>query len=104
MTLGVLIKAQGALGLLGFCGLSGCSHPASITFSSDYQVPLFLSGPLVPGPEPQRFHSSLADESIFVLLREPVGRGWSRWFGCAVLLKPFTARPTLLPPHPGLIL
>lgn len=52
MTLGVPIKAQGAVGLLGFCGLWGCSQPASVTFSLDCHVPLFLPESAVPALSP----------------------------------------------------
>lgn len=41
MNLGALIKARGAVDLLGCCGLSGFWHPAGATFSLDCHAPLF---------------------------------------------------------------
>ena len=47
------------------------------------------------------FRFSLADDSIFVLLTEPMGCSWSRWFHCALLPKPFDLSPHVAAPSSG---
>lgn len=48
------------------------------------------------------FQFSLAEESVSVLLRVPVGRGWSWWVGYALLPKPLAAHLALHLSLPGL--
>lgn len=78
MNLGALIKAQGSIGLLGCCGLSGFWHLAGATFSLDCHVFLSPQSAFVAlSPGVCGFQFSLAEESVSVLWRVPVGRGWS---------------------------